>query len=148
MLFSPLATFITAGPIKSPLFINFGSGNHVKIYIKPIILFYYMRSRGWYRGFLTKKEHEVYRLQKKGYSQNEIVQRLGISQPQVSQIISTIDEKVKRSKETIEIIEGDRITPLRKKRSKDEVEVFSKIVRERVKKNVRYGKDVVEIEPW
>lgn len=105
-------------------------------------------NRAWYKGFLTKKEDTVLNLQKKGYSQKEIAQRLKISQPHVSQIQRTIKVKVKRSKETIEAIEGDRVTPLRKKRNKDEVEVFKKIVRERVKKNVKYGKNVVEIKPW
>jgi DNA-binding CsgD family transcriptional regulator len=107
-----------------------------------------MYSRAWYKGFLTKKEYEVLNLQKKGISQNEIAQRLNISQPQVSQIQRTIEEKVRRSKETIEITGRERTNLPRKKRNPDETAVFRKIVRERVRKNVKYGDTVVEIEPW
>jgi transcriptional regulator len=105
-------------------------------------------SRAWYRGFLTKKEYAVLNLKKTGHSQNEIAKKLGISQPQVNQIQKTILEKVRRSKETIEITGRDRVSLPRKKRSPEEQAVFEKIVRERVRKNIRYGNRVVEIEPW
>lgn len=107
-----------------------------------------MYSRAWYKGFLTKKEYDVLHLKKAGYSQNEIAKKLDISQPQVNKIQRTIKEKVRRSKETIEITGGERTSLPRKKRNQDETAVFSKIVSERVRKNVKYGDQVVEIEPW
>lgn len=105
-------------------------------------------NRAWYKGFLTKKEYEVLNLKKEGYTQKEISKRLNIKQPQVSQILSTIDEKVNRAKETLGIVLGDRVSVQRKERGKDELEVFCKIVKERVRKNVRYGDEFVEVEPW
>ncbi|MFQ5975944.1 MAG: sigma factor-like helix-turn-helix DNA-binding protein [Candidatus Hydrothermarchaeales archaeon] len=102
----------------------------------------------WYKGFFTKKEFEALRLRKEGLTQKEIAIRLGISQPHVSQILSTIDDKVRRSKETLGAVFEDQISLKRKKRNPDELRVFCRIVRGRVKKNVKYGDKTVVVEPW
>lgn len=105
-------------------------------------------NKAWYKGFLTKREYEVFRLNRDGVTQSEIAIKLGIKPPRVYQIQSSIEDKVRRAKETLDVVYGENVSPIKKRRDKDKVRVFGEIIKERVKKNVKYGENVVEIEPW
>ncbi len=56
-------------------------------------------------GTLTKRQAEVLRFAAFGYSQEEISKRLGISQPRVSTVLRTANEKVEKAKAVLEFYE-------------------------------------------
>jgi transcriptional regulator len=73
-------------------------------------------------GILTHRQAEVMRYRAMGFSQEEISQQLGISQPRVSAALKAAEEKVRLAKETLEFYnEITYIEKLRKAGFKGEV---------------------------
>lgn len=56
-------------------------------------------------GVLTHRQAEILKYHRLGYTQKEISQALGVSQPRVSRALKDAEKKIRLAKDTLEFLE-------------------------------------------